>query len=117
MLNSVKSEAKNISFRVTPCLTRLGEYLKCSVFSLFLFQCHPKVLLYCLLAGQKAYQGKKLVKLNWTKGLSKGVSYYVTGLDEGEFNTFGSDFIAYKVVLDVNILGALVKFRVLSQCY
>ena len=58
-----------------------------------------------------------MVKLDWTKGLSKGVSYYVTGLDKGKFDTFSSDFIAYKVVLDVNMLSALVKFRVLSQCY
>ncbi len=113
----MKSEAKNISFKVTPCLTHLGECLKCSVFSLFLFQRHPKVLLRCLLAGRKACQGKKSVELDWTKGLSKGVSYHVVGLDEGEFDTFGSDFITYKVVLDVNVLGALVKLRVLSQCY
>ena len=58
-----------------------------------------------------------MVKLDWTKGLSKGVSYYVAGFNEGEFNTFGSDFIAYKVVLDVNVFSALVKLRVLSQCY
>src|SRR6266702_6780559 len=111
----MKLEAKNISFRVTPCLTRLGKYLKCSVFSLFLFQRHPKVLLLrCLLARRKACQGEKLVELDWTKGLSKGVSYYVAGLDEGEFNTFSSDFIVYKMVLDVNMLSALVKLRVLS---
>jgi len=58
-----------------------------------------------------------LVELDWTKGLSKGVSYYVVGLDKGEFDMFSSDFIAYKVVLDINVLSALVKFRVLSQCY
>ena len=58
-----------------------------------------------------------MVKLNWTKGLSKGVSYYVAGLNKGEFDTFGSDFIAYKVVLDINMLSMLVKLRVLSQCY
>ena len=58
-----------------------------------------------------------MVKLDWTKGLSKGVSYHVIGLNESEFDTFSSDFIAYKVVLDINVLGALVKLRVLSQCY
>ena len=114
----MKSEAKNISFRVTPCLTHLGKYLKCFIFSLFLFQRHPKVLLLrCLLARRKACQGEKLVELDWTKGLSKGVSYYVAGLDEGEFDMFGNNFIAYKVVLNVNVLGVLVKLRVLSQCY
>ena len=30
---------------------------------------------------------------------------------------FGNNFIAYKVVLNVNVLGVLVKLRVLSQCY
>ena len=58
-----------------------------------------------------------MVKFDWTKGLSKGVSYYVIGLDKGKFNMFGSDFIIYKMVLDVNVLSALVKLRVLSQCY
>ena len=58
-----------------------------------------------------------MVKLNWTKGLSKGVSYYVASLNKSEFNIFSSDFIAYKVVLDINILNTLVKLRVLSQCY
>ena len=55
-----------------------------------------------------------MVKLNWTKGLSKGVSYYIPGVNKSEFNTFSSDFIAYKVVLDINMLGILVKFRILS---
>ena len=58
-----------------------------------------------------------MVKLNWIKGLNKGVSHYITGFDEGKFNIFSSDFIAYKVVLDINILSILVKLRVLSQCY
>jgi len=58
-----------------------------------------------------------MVKLNWTKGLSKGVSYYVAGVDEGKFDIFISDFIAYKVVLDVNVLNILVKLRVLSKGY
>ena len=58
-----------------------------------------------------------MVKLNWTKGLSKGVSYYIAGINKGEFNTFSSDFIAYKVVLDVNMLGILVELRVLSKGY
>ena len=52
--------------------------------------------------------------LNWTKGLSKGVSYYIPGINESKFNTFSSNFIAYKVVLDINMLSTLVKFRVLS---
>ena len=55
-----------------------------------------------------------MVKLNWTKGLSKGVSYHVAGVNEGKFNIFISDFIAYKVVLDINIFNILVKFKVLS---
>ena len=58
-----------------------------------------------------------MVKFNWTKGLSKGVSYYIASLNKSEFNIFSSDFIAYKVVLDVDVLSALIKFRVLSQCY
>ncbi len=58
-----------------------------------------------------------MIELDWTKGLSKGVSYYVVGLDKSEFDMFNSDFIVYKVVLDVNMLGALVKFKVLSQYY
>jgi len=58
-----------------------------------------------------------LVKLNWTKGLSKGVSYYIAGINKGKFNTFISDFIAYKVVLDINVLSILVKLRVLSKGY
>ena len=55
-----------------------------------------------------------MVKLNWTKGLSKGVSYYIPSVNKSKFNIFSSDFIAYKVVLDINILSTLVKFRVLS---
>ena len=58
-----------------------------------------------------------MVKLDWTKGLNKGVSYYVIGLDENEFDTFSNDFIAYKMVLNINVLSILVKLRVLSQCY
>ena len=58
-----------------------------------------------------------MVKLDWTKGFSKGVSYYVAGVNKGEFNTFVSDFIAYKIVLDVNVLSMLVKLRVLSKGY
>ena len=58
-----------------------------------------------------------MVKLNWTKGLSKGVSYYITGINEGKFNMFVSDFIAYKVVLDINVLSILVKLRVLNKGY
>jgi len=58
-----------------------------------------------------------MVKLNWTKGLGKGISYYVAGVDEGKFDMFISDFIAYKVVLDVNMLSMLVKLRVLSKGY
>ena len=66
------------------------------------------------MAGRKACQGKKSVELDWTKGLSKGVSYHVIGLNESEFDTFSSDFIAYKVVLDVNMLSTLIKLKVLS---
>ena len=58
-----------------------------------------------------------MVKLNWTKGLGKSISYYIAGVDEGKFNIFISDFIAYKVVLDVNVLSMLVKLRVLSKGY
>jgi hypothetical protein len=58
-----------------------------------------------------------LVKLNWTKGLSQGVSYYIAGINKGKFNTFSSDFIAYKVVLDINMLSTLVKLRVLGKGY
>ena len=58
-----------------------------------------------------------MVKLNWTKGLSKGVSYYITGVNKGKFNMFISDFIAYKVVLDINVLNILVKLRVLNKGY
>ena len=58
-----------------------------------------------------------MVKLNWTKGLSKGVSYYITGVNKGKFNMFISDFIAYKVVLDINVFSILVKLRVLSKGY
>ena len=58
-----------------------------------------------------------MVKLNWIKGLSKGVSYHIPNVDKSKFNIFSSDFIAYKVVLDVNIFSILVKFRVLSQYY
>ena len=65
----------------------------------------------------KACQGEKTVKLDWTKGLGKGISYYVTGVDKGEFNTFVSDFIVYKVVLDVNVLSTLVKLRILNKGY
>jgi len=65
----------------------------------------------------KAYHSEKTVKLDWTKGLGKGISYYITGVDKGEFNTFVSDFIVYKVVLDVNVLSILVKLRVLSKGY
>ena len=59
----------------------------------------------------------KLVKFNWTKGLSKGISYYVTGINKGKFNIFISNFIVYKVVLDINILSILVKLRVLNKGY
>ena len=65
----------------------------------------------------KAYQSKKSVELDWTKGLGEGVSYHVAGIDEGKFDTFVSDFIAYKVVLDINMLSTLVKLRVLSKGY
>ena len=65
----------------------------------------------------KACQSKKMVKLNWTKGLDKGISYHVTGVNKDKFDTFVSDFIAYKVVLDVNVLSILVKLRVLSKGY
>ena len=58
-----------------------------------------------------------MVKLDWTKGLSKGVSYYIASVNEGEFDTFVSDFIAYKIVLDINVLSMLVKLRVLSKGY
>ena len=58
-----------------------------------------------------------MVKLNWTKGLNKGVSYYIAGINKGKFDTFISDFIAYKVVLDINMLSTLVKLRVLSKGY
>ena len=58
-----------------------------------------------------------MVKLNWTKGLSKGVSYYIASINKGKFNMFISDFIAYKVVLDINILNILVKLKVLSKGY
>ena len=55
-----------------------------------------------------------MVKLNWTKGLSKGVSYYIPSINVSKFDIFSSDFIIYKVVLDVNVLNILIKFRVLS---
>ena len=58
-----------------------------------------------------------MVKLNWTKGLGKGVSYYIAGINKGKFNIFSSNFIAYKVVLDINMLSTLVKLRVLSKGY
>ena len=58
-----------------------------------------------------------MVKFDWTKGLGEGVSYYIAGIDKGKFNTFISDFIAYKVVLDINVLSTLVKLRVLSKGY
>ena len=58
-----------------------------------------------------------MVKLNWTKGLSKGISYYIAGLDKGEFNIFNNNFITYKIILDINVLSTLIKLRVLSQCY
>ena len=58
-----------------------------------------------------------MVKLNWIKRLSKGVSYYIASINEGKFNIFIGDFIAYKVVLDVNVLNILVKLRVLSKGY
>ena len=58
-----------------------------------------------------------MVKLNWIKRLSKGVSYYITSINKSKFNIFISDFIAYKVVLDVNMLSTLVKLRVLSKGY
>ena len=58
-----------------------------------------------------------MVKLNWTKGLGKGVSYYITSINKSKFNIFISDFIAYKVVLDVNILSTLMKLRVLNKGY
>ena len=58
-----------------------------------------------------------MVKLNWTKGLNKSISYHVAGVNEGKFNIFISDFITYKVVLDVNVLNILVKLRVLSKGY
>ena len=58
-----------------------------------------------------------MVKLNWTKGLGKGISYHIIGINEDKFNTFVSDFIAYKVVLDVNVLSILVKLKVLSKGY
>ena len=55
-----------------------------------------------------------MVKLNWTKGLSKSVSYYISSVNKSKFNIFSSDFIAYKVVLDVDVLSILIKFKVLS---
>ena len=58
-----------------------------------------------------------MVKLDWTKGLSKSVSYYITGVNEGKFNMFISDFITYKVVLNINMLSILVKLKVLSKGY
>ena len=58
-----------------------------------------------------------MVKLNWTKGLSKGVSYYIASVNKGEFNMFISDFIIYKIMLDINVLSILVKLRVLSKGY
>ena len=58
-----------------------------------------------------------MVEFDWTKGLNKGVSYYVAGVNKGEFNTFVSDFITYKVVLDINMLNTLVKLRILSKGY
>ena len=58
-----------------------------------------------------------MVELNWTKGLSKGASYYIASIDKSKFNIFISDFIAYKVVLNINILNILIKLRVLSKGY
>ena len=58
-----------------------------------------------------------MVKLDWIKGLNKSVSYYIAGVDEGKFDIFIGDFIAYKVVLDVNVLSILVKLRVLNKDY
>ena len=58
-----------------------------------------------------------MVELDWTKGLSKGVSYYIAGVNKSKFNTFISDFIIYIVVLDINVLGMLVKLKVLSKGY
>ena len=59
----------------------------------------------------------KLVKFNWTKGLSKGISYYIANINKGEFNIFIKDFITYKIVLDINIFNILVKLRVLNKGY
>jgi hypothetical protein len=58
-----------------------------------------------------------LVELNWTKGLSKGVSYYITSINKGKFNIFINNFIAYKVVLNINIFSILVKLKVLTKGY
>ena len=58
-----------------------------------------------------------MVKLNWTKGLSKGVSYYITSINKGKFNTLINNLITYKVVLNINIFNTLIKLRVLSKGY
>ena len=70
-----------------------------------------------LFGRTKACQGKKSAKLNWTKRLGKGVSYYVAAVNKVEVDTLGTDFIIYKVMLNVNILRTLVKLWVLSECY
>ena len=58
-----------------------------------------------------------MVKLNWTKGLGKGVSYYIASINKDKYNMFISDFIIYKVVLDINIFNILLKLKVLSKDY
>jgi hypothetical protein len=58
-----------------------------------------------------------VVKLNWTKGLSKGVSYYIANINKGKFNIFISDFITYKVVLDINVFSILIKLKILNKGY
>ena len=65
----------------------------------------------------KAYLSEKLIKFNWTKGLSKGVSYYISSINESKFNIFVCDFITYKIVLNINMFSILVKLRVLNKTY
>ena len=70
-----------------------------------------------LFSRMKACYNKKMVKFDWTKGLSKGVNYYVTNINKNKFDMFVSNFITYKVVLDVNVLNILVKLKVLNKGY
>ena len=63
-----------------------------------------------LLFGRtKACQGKKSAKFNRTKRLGKGVSYYIAAVNKVKVDTLGTNFITYKVMLNINVLRTLVK--------